>query len=608
MRYHVLACDYDGTIAHHGHVDDETIAAFRRFRDTGRRLILVTGRELQDLLAVCPCVEVFDRVVAENGAVVYCPATREVKVLGEPPPDAFVRALRERGVSPVGVGRVIVATWKPHETAVLEVIRDLGLELHVTFNKDAVMVLPAGLNKATGLAEALRELGLSAHNVVGVGDAENDHAFLRLCECRIAVANAVPMLKDAADLVTRHEEGAGVRELIEKLLAVDLRDLEPRLGRHGIPLGIRADRTEVLLEPYGTSVLLAGSSGSGKSTLVSAILERLGEGEYQFCVIDPEGDYSELAGAIVLGDSQREPSVAEVFDVLAQPGQNVVVNLLGIELERRPAFFHALLPQLQEFRASTGRPHWIVVDEAHHLLPASWHAAALTLPRELDGILFVTVHPELMATPALTALDLMIAVGTSPENRIHAWSAMLGLQPAGLEATTLESGEALAWRPGEDSPAFRFQDGLTSRRPPQTPTQVRGRRNSGLQQLLFSGSPGAVEPARPESDPLPPARRRRRRCNLASSPSARRLLAMVPGCDTGRGPRGRGQPHRKRSGPRYASDARGDSCGRRATVHPLGVTPDRPRHVRDASARTEARVGPTESRHTCHSRLFSPRR
>ena len=126
MRYHVLACDYDGTIAHHGHVDDETIAAFRRFRDTGRRLILVTGRELQDLLAVCPCVEVFDRVVAENGAVVYCPATREVKVLGEPPPDAFVRALRERGVSPVGVGRVIVATWKPHETAVLEVIRDSG--------------------------------------------------------------------------------------------------------------------------------------------------------------------------------------------------------------------------------------------------------------------------------------------------------------------------------------------------------------------------------------------------------------------------------------------------------------------------------------------------
>ena len=423
---------------------------------SGRRLILVTGRELPDLLTVFPHIALFDRVVAENGAVVHCPATREEKLLGEPPPAPFVRALRERGVSPIAVGRVIVATWKPHETTVLEVIRDLGLELHVTFNKEAVMVLPAGLSKATGLAEALRELGLSAHNVVGVGDAENDHAFLRLSECRVAVSNALPMLKDAADLVTRGEEGAGVRELIERLLADDLRDLEP-IGRHGILLGVRTDGSEVVLQPQGTSVLLVGSSGSGKSRLAAGLLERLAECEYQFCVVDPEGDYTELPEAIVLGDSQREPSVAEVLDVLAKPGENVVVNLLGTEVERRPAFFHALLPELQELRAATGRPHWIVVDEAHHLLPAASAVAALTLPRELDGIHFVTVHPQLMAASALSAIDLIIAVGRAPENLIHAWSATLGLQPAGLETTTLEPGEALAWRRGDDSPAFRFQ-------------------------------------------------------------------------------------------------------------------------------------------------------
>ncbi len=457
MRYHALACDYDGTIAHHGQVDDETIAALGRLRDTGRRLILVSGRELQDLLAVCPHIELFDRVVAENGAVVYRPATREEKSLGEPPPEPFVRTLRERGVSPVAVGRVIVATWKPHETTVLEAIRDLGLELHVTFNKGAVMVLPAGLTKATGLAEALRELGLSAHNVVGIGDAENDHAFLRLCECRVAVANALPILKNAVDFVTRHDHGAGVRELIEMLIVGDLRGLEPRLGRHDVLLGIRDDRTPVLLRPYGTSVLLVGSSGSGKSTLAAGVLERLAECEYQFCVVDPEGDYREIPDAIVLGDSQREPGVAEVLDVLAKPGQSVVVNLLGITLERRPAFFHGLLPQLQKLRTATGRPHWIVVDEAHHLLPAASDAAALTLPRELDGNLFITVHPELMAAQALSAIDLVIAVGESPENRIRAWSDMLGLQPPGLEPTTLEPGEALAWTRGGDSPPVRFQ-------------------------------------------------------------------------------------------------------------------------------------------------------
>ena len=159
----------------------------------------------------------------------------------------------------------------------------------------------------------------------------------------------------------------------------------------------------------------------------------------------------------MLGDSQREPSVAEVFDVLAKPGQNVVVNLLGIELERRPAFFHALLPQLQEFRAATGRPHWIVVDEAHHLLPASWHAAALTLTARDRWHSLRHGAPGTHGGFRALGHHLMIAVGTSPENRIRAWSAMLGLQPAGLEPTTLEAGEALAWRRGEDSPAFRFQ-------------------------------------------------------------------------------------------------------------------------------------------------------
>ena len=61
------------------------------------------------------------------------------------------------------------------------------------------MILPSGINKATGLAAALDEMGLSAHNVVGIGDAENDHAFLRAVGYGVAVANALPKLKETAD-------------------------------------------------------------------------------------------------------------------------------------------------------------------------------------------------------------------------------------------------------------------------------------------------------------------------------------------------------------------------------------------------------------------------
>ena len=232
MRYMALACDYDGTLALDGQVNEETVAALERVRDSGRKLLLVTGRELDDLLKVFPHAYLFDRIVAENGALLSVPATGIERPLGERPPEEFVQALRARDVSPISVGRVIVATWHPHENTVLETIRDLGLELQIIFNKGAVMVLPSGVNKATGLSAALEELGLSPHNVVGIGDAENDHAFLSLCECAVAVANALPMLQERADWVTQREHGGGVIECINQLLASDLRELEPQLESH----------------------------------------------------------------------------------------------------------------------------------------------------------------------------------------------------------------------------------------------------------------------------------------------------------------------------------------------------------------------------------------
>jgi hydroxymethylpyrimidine pyrophosphatase-like HAD family hydrolase len=126
-------------------------------------------------------------------------------------------------VKPLSLGRVIVATRQPNEKVVLEVIRDQGLELQVIFNKGAVMILPGGVNKATGLQAALREMGVAAENTVGVGDAENDHAFLKLCGFSAAVSNALPAVKETADLVTAGDHGAGVTELIRAILADDLR-------------------------------------------------------------------------------------------------------------------------------------------------------------------------------------------------------------------------------------------------------------------------------------------------------------------------------------------------------------------------------------------------
>jgi len=455
LRFAALAADYDGTLATHGSVGPEVVAALRRFATTGRKLLLVTGRELNELLDVFPDIGVFDRVVAENGGLLFCPRTGARKPLGTPPPPEFVAELGRRRVHPLAVGQSIVATVTPNETAVLETIRDLGLELQVIFNKGAVMVLPAGVNKASGLAAALEDLKLSPRNVAAIGDAENDHALLRASEFGVAVANALPMLKRDADRASGFGHGRAVCELIDAILADDLHAWSAQLRRRAIALGTRADGTPVLAAPDGSCLLLAGQSGSGKSVYAAGILERVVQHGYQYCVIDPEGDYAALTDAVALGSAEREPTLLEVEKALEHQRTSVVVSLAAWPAEERPAAFGRFAARLAAMRAACGRPHWLLVGEAHRLFRRQDPVVALPT-RELAGsTLFVTVHPERMSPAALEAVDLLLAIGADAPSMLESYCA--GAQrppPSGLHAPG--PAEALAWLPRAAEQPFRF--------------------------------------------------------------------------------------------------------------------------------------------------------
>jgi HAD superfamily hydrolase (TIGR01484 family) len=218
LRWAALASDYDGTLANGGRVAPATLEALAQVRHSRRKLVLVTGRELKELFDVFPPIAIFDRVVAENGAVIYDPGSGKRRVLAPRPPRKLVSALAARRLKPLSIGHAIVATSRAQQRVVSKVVDELGLPLELILNKRSLMVLPQGVNKASGLLDALHEIGVAPEDTVGIGDAENDADFLALCGYSAAVANALPRLKRKVDVVTSAGHGEGVVELVKQLL------------------------------------------------------------------------------------------------------------------------------------------------------------------------------------------------------------------------------------------------------------------------------------------------------------------------------------------------------------------------------------------------------
>ena len=446
MRYHILASDYDGTIAHHETVSDETVEKLKELKTSGRKIALVTGREMPDLERVFPAFKVFDYIVAENGALIYNTTTGTEELLGPAPDAAFVDELKKRGVGPISVGKVIVATWEPHQNTVLDVIKEFGYERQIIFNKGAVMILPPGINKASGLQALLEKLCLSEHNSVAVGDAENDSAMFKVAECAVAVENALPSLKETVDLVTKSDHGKGVCELIDALIKDDLANLSLKLTRHFLRLGTLKNGEPFLLNPYRSGILLSGVSGGGKSTFTVAVTEALIKSNYQFCLIDPEGDYVELPGAIVIGNGKALPTMDEIAALLNNPKQSLVISLLSVEMNDRPAFFEKMLEVVINLRKSLGHPHWLLIDEAHHLIPSG---ANSILFNALNNFMLISYSPDAMCSDILEQVGMVITIGDEAAYPIEQFCKIKKIS-APKKTPKLKQGEACIYDLEED--------------------------------------------------------------------------------------------------------------------------------------------------------------
>jgi hypothetical protein len=407
--FHAVAIDYDGTLTTAPQPSAEALAAVRAVRDAGRTVLLVTGRILSELRADFPEVDRhFDAIVGENGAVIS-QVTDGDRPLVEPVAPELHSALVARGV-PVRAGQVLLATEAIFDSVVNDEIRRLGLECQVERNRHALMVLPAGVTKGTGIAAALEERGLSPHSAVAIGDAENDHTLLSACEVGVAVANAVDALKAHAEVTLDAPDGAGVSAFLTGGFLLGLPGVQPR--RRCLTLGSYEDGTLVTIPASRINVMIQGPSGSGKSYLAATLAKQLIGMRYSVCVLDLEGDYAMLAalhGVVVLGGTTAVPPPEEVATLLVNGMTSVVVDLSLQRDDTKRSYALALLAVLNATRRDRGLPHWILIDEAHVSMPSGIDAWWASEESEV-GICAITYRPDLLSRRVAARSEYRIAL------------------------------------------------------------------------------------------------------------------------------------------------------------------------------------------------------
>ena len=410
MKLRVLALDFDGTIAVHGRLDAAVADAIREARRAAVMTVLVSGRMLNEIQAALPAPDLFDAVVAENGAVVQMQNAADPIVLARGPHPAFVAELHRRGAQP-RLGLCMAEFDAVAAPDVVASLHALDIPYGIGFERGKLLVLPPGVSKASGLREAVWRLGCSIHNAVAIGDAEDDVPMVDACEIGAAVAWGSGTLQRAVGELVPGSDPAAVADYIRRLLgSPTVPPIRPRRSPLRLRLGTRADGTPVDTDDRGRNVVVAGDAKSGKTWLVGMLSEQLILRRYALCILDPEGDYAclgALPGVIIHRVHPNDEPLPESLERLCrQPLLSVVVDLSALATGAKRAAARALLRGVDALRRTLGVPHRVVLDEAHYFL----HSAedATLFDAELGGYCLVTYRIPDVAPAVLDACDAIL--------------------------------------------------------------------------------------------------------------------------------------------------------------------------------------------------------
>ena len=366
MRCRLLAVDFDHAIAVNGRIDDEVTLALQEARRSGVLTALVSRRLLNDLQLLVPAPDLFDAIVAENGAVLQFLGDPRPVAISQSPDAVLFAELTRRGVAHrCGICAVEAAAAASYE--MLSILQALALPYGISFDQDNIVVFAHGTSKANGLREAALRLGASLHNAVAISGAGGDQPLLNSCEMGVAVGWGSDALKPHADEVIQGDGPRAAAQYIRKLLGTG----RIPLGHHRLRIGTRENGEAAEGVIRGANILITGDPKSGKSWLSGLICEELILKRYSLCILDPEGDYTHLdalPGVIVYPlREENDPSLV-VEPILRQPALSLVVDMSAVPLGGKPTLVRELLQRVNSLRRALGAPHRVVIDEAHYFL------------------------------------------------------------------------------------------------------------------------------------------------------------------------------------------------------------------------------------------------
>jgi hydroxymethylpyrimidine pyrophosphatase-like HAD family hydrolase len=208
-----LAVDLDRTLVRPGHRPSSIASsALREARAMGLQVILVSGRMHAALAPFVEALGEIDAIVGENGGVIEAPRGRRPTVLGGDVPAQVRRRLRAAPELRVEYGMVVASVHRADRDRLATLVD--GLPVTLIENVDRIMVLPAGITKATGVRHALEQMGLAGRGFAAIGDGENDAPMLKEAGLSAAVANATPAAQAVAGYLCSAPSARGVLEFV----------------------------------------------------------------------------------------------------------------------------------------------------------------------------------------------------------------------------------------------------------------------------------------------------------------------------------------------------------------------------------------------------------